>query len=316
MRSKIQAARYRADACARIRSFFAARSVLEVDTPLLSRGASHDFHLDLFLVPLSSEPFPRFLQTSPEPHMKRLLARGYPDIFQIGKAFRLEESGPRHNPEFTLIEWYRHGFSLRRMMEEAVELCVLIAGARTAAFVSYEKAFTQATGLSPFSANREELASHPAVAKQMQQGLRPEDFREVSDLLNFLMSEVVEPGFDPEIFTVVHGFPRVLSSQALPDPENPGASQRFEVFGGGMELGNGYEELRDSGEYRLRFEAENRKRQASGKPVPPLDDRWFKDIGDELPACSGVALGFDRLLQLGMRVASLDALLEFPWKES
>ncbi len=256
---------------------------------------------------------PRFLQTSPEPHMKRMLARGYPDIFQIGKAFRQEESGRRHNPEFTLIEWYRRGFPLRRMMDEAVEVCVLVGGARAPAFVSYREAFLKSTGLDPFSANRESLMSHPAVAKQ---GLASGDFAEVSDILNFLMSEVVEPGFDPECFTVVHGFPAVLSSQALPDPETPGASLRFEIFGGGMELGNGYEELRDPVEYRRRFEAENSKRRASGKPLPSLDVRWFDDVGALLPPCSGMALGFDRLLQLGMKAESLEAVLEFPWKES
>jgi len=251
--------------------------------------------------------------------MKRLLARGYPDIFQISKAFRLEESGPRHNPEFTLIEWYRHGFALQRMMEETVELCRLIAGTRPIVFVSYEEAFSKATGLSPFLASQEQLASHPSIVKQLKQGLNPEVFSEIPDLLNFLMSEVVEASLDPEVFTVIHGFPRVLSSQALPDPKQPKASLRFEVFGGGMELGNGYEELQDSAEYRRRFEAENRKRLASGKPVPPLDSLWFKDmsdIGDTLPTCSGVAVGFDRLLQLGMKAANLDALLEFPWKES
>jgi len=245
--------------------------------------------------------------------MKRLLARGYPDIFQIGKAFRQEESGRRHNPEFTLIEWYRHGFSLQRMMGEAFEVCRLVAGARSLVSLSYQEAFLKATGLDPFTAPREKLTSHPAIAAQ---GLTSSDFPETSDVLNFLMSEVVEPSLDPAIFTLVHGFPRMLSSQALVDSENPETSLRFEIFGGGMELGNGYEELLKAEEYRERFETENRKRREAGKPVPRLDDRWFNDVAPALPQCSGVALGFDRLIQLGMRAGSLDAVLEFPWKES
>ena len=130
------------------------------------------------------------------------------------------------------------------------------------------------------------------------------------------MSEVIEPGLEPSQLTVVHGFPMILSSQALPDPLNPQCSLRFEIFGGGMELGNGYQELRDTAEYRRRFEVENRKRRFASKPMPALDERWFTDIGIELPACSGVAVGLDRLLQLGLNVSHLDDVLEFPWEKS
>ena len=312
-RNKLAAARFRAEACSRIRAFFAARDVLEVETPLLSRGASHDFHIDLFIVPIESEKSIRFLQTSPEPHMKRLLARGYPDIFQIGKAFRSGDIGSRHNPEFTMVEWYRREFSLKQMMEETAELCRLVVGPVPCVFTSYEEMFSTATGMNPMTASFEKLASHPVVS---QRGLSGSDFPEASDVLNFLMSELVEPDLDPKVLTLVHGFPSILVSQALSDPEHPGTSLRFEVFGGGMELGNGYQELKDSAEYRRRFEGENRKRQAAGKPTPPLNEEWFADIGPQLPACSGVAIGLDRLIQTGFGAGSLGEILEFPWKNS
>lgn len=313
MRNKIAAARFRAETFSRIRDFFAGRNVLEVETPLLSQGASHDFHIDLFTVPSASGQTPRFLQTSPEPHMKRMLARGYPDIFQISKAFRVEEKGCRHNPEFTLVEWYRLGFPLLKMMEETVELCRLVIGPRPAVHTSYTEAFSSATGLNPISAKREQLTSHPAVAAH---GLTSGHFPEIADVLDFLMSEVVEPTFNAEVLTVIHGFPSVLPSQAMSDPEHPGTSLRFEVFGGGMELGNGYQELLNPREYRMRFKEENLKRMKAGKSVPPLDERWLSDIKDGLPPCSGVALGLDRLICMALGVNNIEAILEFPWEDS
>ena len=314
VQNKIAAARFRAKALSDIRAFFLKRDVLEVETPLLSRDASHDFHIDLFSVP--TENSVRFLQTSPEPHMKRLLARGYPDIFQISKAFRMGESGKKHNPEFTMLEWYRLGFTLSEMIEEAVELCQLVtgvAGRLPTEFVSYGDAFSKATGFDPFSSHRDQLVEHPAFAGR---GLKTGDFPEGSDALNFLMSEVVEPALNPSFLTVIHSFPLMLSSQALPDPANPLASLRFEIFGDGMELGNGYQELRDITEYHRRFEAENQRRESAGKPVPPLDEGWFRDVTPELPACSGVAIGLDRLILMGLNTDRLEDLLEFSWEKS
>ncbi len=310
----LPAARFRAEALAKIRAFFSGRGVLEVETPLLSRGASHDCHIGVFAVPMiaGESPALRYLQTSPEPHMKRLLARGFPDIFQTGKAFRLGERGRLHNPEFTLVEWYRRGFSLRKMMEETVEVCRLVAGAREARFASYREVFRSATGMDPLSASRETLLEQGIFSAR---GFDPKAFPRRADALNFLMSELVEPSLDPEVLTVVHGFPADLSSQALPDPEVPGTALRFEVFGGGVELGNGYEELTNPGEYRKRFEEENRIRVAMGKPAIPLDEGFFTDLKKGLPACAGTALGLDRLLMLGLGKSAVDAVLDFPWEK-
>jgi lysyl-tRNA synthetase class 2 len=312
---KIAAARFRAERLAAVRAFFAERKVLEVETPLLSRGASHDFHIDVFVVPHLNGT--RYLQTSPELHMKRLLARGYPDIYQVCKSFRLEEEGGRHNPEFTMIEWYRLGFKLRRMMEETVALCAVVAGARETSYFSYENVFQRVTGLHPIKSKREALLALPVFAERGHKvENQPADFPTKADVLNFIFSEVVEPTFDPNAFTVVHHWPIEMAAQAEPDQEEPFLAQRFEVYAGGMELGNGYKELIDTREYRARFEAENKKRAAGGKPEIPLHEGFFHDLDGGLPACAGVAVGFDRLLMLGAGTKDLAEILEFGWGEA
>jgi lysyl-tRNA synthetase class 2 len=319
--SKLNVSRLRAEKLAAARAFFAARGVLEIEAPLLSLGASHDAHIGAFEVsppaPAQAGGAPRYLQTSPEPHLKRLLARGYPDVFSIAKSFRVEESGRLHNPEFTMVEWYRLGFKLRRMMEETVALCALVAGEREADFRLYVETFASATGMHPRKSTREQLLAHPVFAEK---GWSPKEaaalFPEKTDVLNFLMSEVVEPGFDPAKFTVVHHFPIEMAAQAEPDQEEPFLAQRFEVYAGGMELANGYKELIDSREYRARFEAENAKREGAGKPVIPLHGGFFADLGAGLPACAGVAVGFDRLLMLALGTRDIRDVLEFPWDEA
>jgi lysyl-tRNA synthetase class 2 len=311
--------RLRAEKLAALRTFFAERNVLEIEAPLLSRGASHDAHIGAFEVPAPAQAGEgaRYLQTSPEPHLKRLLARGYPDVYSIAKSFRVEEAGARHNPEFTMVEWYRLGFKLRRMMEETVALCAIVAGEREADYRLYVETFEAAVGLHPRKALREELLRHPIFTER---GMAGEDFLTVfpekSDVLNFLMAEVVEPSFDPAKFTVVHHFPIEMAAQAEPDQEEPFLAQRFEVYSGGMELANGYKELIDTREYRTRFEAENAKRKATGKPVIPLHGGFFADLGAGLPACAGVAVGFDRLLMLATGANTIADVLEFPWSEA
>lgn len=323
--SRLTAARFRADKLAALRAFFAARNVLEIEAPSLSRGASHDAHIGVIPVPpafagagsQAVTAATRYLQTSPEPHLKRLLARGFPDVYSIGKSFRAEEAGRLHNPEFTMVEWYRLGFKLRRMMEETVEACALVTGPRETDFRLYVETFHAVTGLHPRKATREQLLAHPVFAER---GLAAQDlpalFPEKTDALNFLMAEAVEPTFDPAVFTVVHHFPVELAAQAEPDQEEPFLAQRFEVYSGGMELANGYKELIDSREYRARFTAENRKRASLGLPEIPLHEAFFADLGAGLPACAGVAVGFDRLVMLGLGATDIRDVLMFPWDEA
>lgn len=322
--SDIHAARFRADRLAALRAFFAARNVLEIEAPLLSSGASHDAHIGVFTVPdPAAAGETRYLQTSPEPHLKRLLARGFPDVYALGKVFRIEENGARHNAEFTMIEWYRRGFKIRQMMEETVAVCALVADSgagrppREAVYRLYVETFQAATGLHPLTATRAQLLEHPVFADRgFPSSGRADLFPTKNDALDFLMSEVVEPTFDPAVFTVVHHFPLEMALQAEPDQEEPFLAQRFEVYGGGMELANGYKELIDAREYRVRFERENARRAESGKPVIPLHEGFFKDLGAGLPACAGVAVGFDRLVMLGLGADDIRDVLMFPWDEA
>ena len=244
--------------------------------------------------------------------MKRLLAQGFPDIYQLGKAFRLGDRGRVHNPEFTLLEWYRRGFSLRQMMAESVELISLITGYQSVLYRAYSEVFAEATGLDAVASSREEILTHPFFS---QNAMNPKHFPLRGDALNYLMSELVEPRFDTLQITVLYGFPADLSSQALSDPDFPGTSLRFEIYGGGMELGNGYQEILDPQEYRRRFELENGKRDSLGKASIPLDERFFRDLNLGLPKCCGIALGLDRTLLWAMGGSLIDEVLTFPWEE-
>lgn len=311
-------AQKRAQAYAKLRQFFAERGVLEVETPLLSRGVSLDLHIDFF----SCLYFPgghgeaagassHYLQTSPEPHLKRLLCHGLPDLFQITKAFRNGEAGARHNPEFTLVEWYRRDFDLVAMEQETLELCQVVVGPCEVIRLTWEEAFEKTLGINPLKASREALLALPQIQNQ---GLNADHFPTDADLWDFLMAHGVEPALDPQVLTSIRHYPSVQAAQSLVHAHRPELALRFEVFGHGLELGNGYQELRDAGEYRRRFEGELLKRKRMGKPQPPLDKALLRDLENlPLPACSGVAVGLDRLFMMAMKTHSIDEVLLFPW---
>ena len=317
--------RHRAELLRRIRDFFHGRGVLEIETPVLSRGISLDCHIDVFSagfhaggypVPAGAPGTPFYLQTSPEPHMKRLLCRGFPDMYQLSRCFRNGERGRRHNPEFTMLEWYRRGFGLDRLMEEVEKVCRLAEGgpfssARPALYTTYVQVFQDALGVDPLAVDRETLLALPALAGKQ---VPARDLPTKPDVLDFLMAHVVEPGLPPDTLVFVRDFPAEQASQARLSETDPGLAHRFEVYGAGMELANGYVELSDPAEYRRRFLAENGKRRARGKPELPLDSRLFEDIERGLPPCAGVALGFDRLLMLGLGVEDIGDVLAFPWE--
>jgi lysyl-tRNA synthetase class 2 len=305
-----------------MREFFRERGVLEVETPILSRGVSLDCHIDVFAARWhalghanAAAPGDRdyYLQTSPEPHMKRLLCRGFPDIYQIGKAFRNGERGANHNPEFTMLEWYRRGFTLADLMHEVEALCRMLRPGVPVVMREYREAFRSALGIDPVALDREALLALPALRDRLP---AHETLPARVDVLDFLMAHLIEPGFDPGMLTFVAGFPVEQAAQAQVRAGEPRLAERFEVYGGGLELGNGYLELADPGEYARRFAAENAKRRDRGKPELPVDSDLLSDLRLGLPPCAGVAMGVDRLVQWALRLPEIGPALSFTWESA
>lgn len=292
-----------------IRAFFAEREVLEVETPLLSAATVTDLHLEGFSTqfthPLSPQRQILYLQTSPEYAMKRLLCAGCGPIFQICKAFRNEEAGRHHNPEFTMLEWYRPGFTHWQLMDEVDELVQRLLGTPKAEQTSYQQAFEQHTGLDPLSAS---LPSLCALA-QTYGFDSPQADRDT--LLNLLFSLAVEPKIGQDRPVLVHSFPASQAALAKIDPEDPRVAQRFELYYRGLELANGFNELQDAAEQRRRFETDNQLRQACHREPKPIDEHLLSALEQGLPACAGVAMGLDRILMLATDKTQINDVLAF-----
>jgi lysyl-tRNA synthetase class 2 len=301
----------RAALCAHIRAFFSARGVLEVDTPFIVNHPVTDVHIHSARVEFPGAPV-HFLHTSPEYAMKRLLAAGSGDIFQICHVVRALERSPLHNSEFTLLEWYRIGFSLGDLMAE-VEALVRAVGAHLAGGVTervtYREAFRRALALDPFEASDAELA-RAAESLGLAHGGTAVDSRD--DLLDFLMTSRVGPGLGREGLAFVHGYPASQAALARRDPHDARAAERFELYRDGVELANGYHELASSAEQRERFEADNQERRRRGMPTFPIDGYLLAALAQGLPDCAGVALGIDRLLMLAAGAAHIDEVIAFP----
>ena len=306
----------RAGLLARARGFFAARGVLEVDTPIVVNAPVTDVHIHSARVtlqpadPTGAARQPYFLHTSPEYAMKRLLADGAGDIYQICHVVRAWERGRLHNAEFTLIEWYRAGYSLDALMSEVEalvrELLGAAAGSRRSARVSYREAFLQELGLDPFAASLAQLEDH-ARRTGFEGAATDRD-----ELLELLMGTVIGPRLGQGGMTFVHGYPASQAALARLDPRDPRAAQRFELYCDGIELANGFHELAAAREQRSRFEHDIQERRRLGLPDAALDERLLAALATGLPDCCGVALGFDRTLMLAAGAASIDAVLPFP----
>ncbi|QXP87968.1 EF-P lysine aminoacylase EpmA [Methylococcus capsulatus] len=307
--------RRRAELLRKIRRFFAEREVLEVETPLLSHGTVTDPHLSVFSVGGGSDGSSRlFLQTSPEFAMKRLLAAGSGSIYQICKAFRRDESGRFHNPEFTLLEWYRVGFGLDELIEETDALLqILSENIRPLAaseHLSYRESFLRHAGIDPLDAGFADFAGCAA-----SHGLQEAEAicgTDRSIWLDLLFSHLVQPHLGRGRFTFVRDFPAILPSLARFKPDDERLVERVEVFLDGLELGNGFFELCDPLEQEYRFERDIAARIDAGLPVPEKDRRLLDALKAGLPDCAGIALGIDRLL-LGLhRLDAIADTLAFP----
>lgn len=314
----------RADLLARVRQFFAARDFLEVETPILSADVTVDRHLDPLSTILASDPRQPdvgrrlWLQTSPEFGMKRLLAAGATAIYQITRAFRNGEIGPLHNPEFTMIEWYRVGDDMPAGMKLLSDLCEALLNLPQAEQLSYAEAFQKHLSVNPHTASAAQLAT-AANQRGIAVPAGLSDNRD--DWLNLLLAECIEPNLGQLRPTILYDYPasqaalskiRPASSTSYGDSPRVSVAERFELYVRGIELANGYHELLDAAELRRRNTAANAARLADGKPALPEDSRLLSAMDAGLPACTGVALGFDRVVMLAAGVKSLAEVIAFP----
>ena len=307
-----QTLKLRAQLLATVRQFFAERDVTEVETPLLASHTVSDVNLESFSVNSAStsghgqlHPL-RFLQTSPEYAMKRLLAAGSGPIYQICKAFRAEEPSRLHNPEFTLLEWYRPGFTLEQLMDEVAELLQTILNVDDIPRLSYQQIFEEQLQINPHRIGSNEL-------QELTRGkINLGDMQlTATDCLQLLMNHCIEPELPK--YCIVYDYPvaQAALAETAQDACGQEVARRFEIYAEGMELANAYQELTDAEEQRRRFAADQQLREQRGLPVNPIDEKLLAALEEGLPACSGIALGIDRLLMVLAEESTINPVLAF-----
>ena len=329
--------RQRAEMLSRLRAFFAERGFLEVETPTIDSEIIPELHIEPFGVgevivdrlqsatnsrtatrsgPGGCEPpaswLTYWLQASPELHMKRLLCEGLPAIYQVTRSFRHGERGAIHNPEFTMVEWYRTGDGMAAGMTLLDELCQAVAGAAAARRTNYAEAFRTHVGVDAHRATCDELAAAAERLKvAVPEGIHADNRDE---WLNLLLADVVEPRLGVEQPEILYGYPASQSALAVTVTRADGATvgERFELYWRGVELANGYHELTDAAALRARLKEVNRQRVADGRADLPLPERLLAAMTDPgLPPCSGCALGFDRLAMLACGAETIDDVMAF-----
>ena len=292
----------------RVRAFFESRGVLEVETPIISNAGGTDPQLDYFEVEGK-----RYLMTSPEFHMKRLLAAGFGDIFQITKSFRKDEFGSHHNNEFSMVEWYRVSMPQEKLMDEVEALVSEILGKQiNARRTRWIDAFRNYAGVDPLVTADKDFV---AACKSHNIPL-PADPTDMSreDWWDYLMVFAVEPALaknGPE-FILDYPQSQAALAQTYVGEDGHTWARRFELFVDQVELCNGYTELTDANEQRCRFNADLEIRRSMGKPQPTLDENFLEALESGMPACSGVALGLDRLFMLAMNKKEIKDVILFP----
>lgn len=307
--------RERARLIATVRAFFAARDIWEVETPVLGQGGSTDVHLVSLSSLARTDKGQRklWLQTSPEFHMKRLLAADSGPIFQLAKSFRDGEVGARHNIEFTMLEWYRPGFTLAQLIEETTALVehVLPQSPGPVVYYRYRELFHRHLEVDPFTTSLDTLRTLAAQRGHMSAQALAEEGRDTC--LDLLMGMVIEPTLGQQELSVVVDYPASQAALARrhQDADGEWVASRFELYLNGIELANGYDELTDAEEQRQRFDADNAERRRLGLPEVDVDAHLLAALEQGLPASSGVALGLDRLIQLALGKARLEEVLAF-----
>jgi lysyl-tRNA synthetase class 2 len=313
----LETLRARAELYARVRAFFAARDVLEVQTPVLSTAAAVDIHIHSWTahsITLGS----RWLQTSPEFAMKRLLAAGSGPVYQICPVFREDEPGRQHNPEFTMLEWYRPGFDHHRLMDEVEALVAAVSSdhASLAAFerIAYRDAVLREAEIDPLTTGPDELrrcAERNGIP--LPAGITAAESADRDFWLDLLMGLWVGPKLGAERPTFIHDYPASQAALARIRPGDPAVAERFELYWRGVELANGFHELGDASEQRRRFEQDQARRHTRGQVIPPMDEKLLAALDYGLPECAGVALGLDRLLMLMLGLDSVAETQAFPF---
>lgn len=303
--ASIEALRQREALMQNIRHFFHERGYLEVETPAMARFAVTDVYLDNIKACFRGQDY--YLQTSPEYHMKRLLAAGSGPIFQLAKAFRDDELGRWHNPEFTLLEWYQLAIDHHALMDEVDQLLQRLLSCPPMLKKSYRQVFLDCCALDPFTASLSDLRRF--LARCRLADVLPTNEEQRDPYLFLLMSHVVEPLLaESKAPVAVYDFP---PSQAALAKVHQGVAQRFEVYFRGVELANGFHELTDAHLQAERFHQDNEQRRARNLPLRPVDEYFLQALTQGLPACSGVALGVDRLAALALNKTRLAEVMAF-----
>ncbi|MFK7794391.1 MAG: EF-P lysine aminoacylase EpmA [Gammaproteobacteria bacterium] len=295
------------------RHFFSQRDVLEVETPLACSHTVTEPNIESFSFPVGDAQ--KYLQTSPEYAMKRLLADGAPDIFQICKSFRMGEHGARHNPEFTMIEWYRHEYSLKQIMQETVDLIVTLLVKNNKPididYISYRDLTEKALGVTL------DLLTENAIKDlAVESGLVLQSDVSLQQCVDFLFSHKVEPAMCEESITVVYHYPAAQAVLSKLNDEDISVAERFEIFYQGIELANGYVELLDAEQQLNRFMNDQSIRKQNNSIEVEVDQRLIDAQRYGLPECAGVAVGFDRVVMLAVSASSLSEVISFDWNNA
>lgn len=301
-----------------IRQFFAERGVLEVETPTLSAAGNTDPNIESFATDFSgrgdASPARRWLRTSSEFAQKRLLAGGVGDCYELGRVFRNGEAGRRHNPEFTMLEWYRVGWDHRRLVDETVDLVRAALGLvqRDAGVhvSTYRELFMSTLAIDPFTSTIQTLKATLGDVRIEGEGLSRDDW------LDLLLTHHIQPQFDRDRIAVILDYPASQCALARIRGDDPAVAERFELYLGTQELANGYHELADAGEQRERFERDNARRRSRGLAELPVDENLLAALQEGLPACAGVALGIERLLMAMVGSEDIADVLAFPFRDA
>ena len=315
---RLEALRLRAALNALARLYFAERDVLEVETPILSEAGNTEPNIESFTTTFTGHADAglrtRWLRTSPEYPLKRLLAAGVGDCYELGRVFRNGEAGGRHNPEFTMLEWYRLGWDHLRLIEETVDLVQralgLIGGQADVVSYTYRELFLEGLGVDPFTASDQELRAPLAEFAIDDDGLSRDDW------LDLLITHRLQPAFPQDRITVVRDWPASQCALARIRPGEPPLAERFELYLGHQELANGYHELTDAIEQRQRFQRDLAVREGRIASLPPLDERLLAALEQGMPGCAGVALGMDRLLMAMLGTDRIAEVLAFDFSRA